>query len=385
MQKFKVRLILKTDKAKGKDDKEKAKSKCPVYLCAYINGKRTYKATGYELRQIDWDADNELVKSSNRIAGHINADLELKKNNLIKELIEKQISGKEISVAQVKQSFGNSSNNIFVFVEQFKTDVAGKRGAGTIENYTKHLKKLEEYHGSKSLTFEDITPDFLNRYENHLRKSVGNNYTHNLMKTLRTFFNAAKKRRLIDVYPFTEYEFPKYKSPVKDYLTIKELQAWEKHLPKIKDKVIYQSGLYFLLGCYAGLRLSDWFKFSQDNIDGNKIRLRATKNGADISMPISRPLARVIKLISKTPLEIEEPTINEKLKLIAKDLKIKKHLTSHSGRHSFAVTICLQNKVSSETAAELMGITLQTFVDNYSQVTDEKIDRETKEAWSMLH
>ncbi len=385
MQKFKLAFILKTNKAKGKDDKEKLKSKVPIYIRIYINGKRTYKATGYEVLQKDWDEVSETVRPSCRDAAHINADLATKKSVLLQELVGQQVNGKQISVASVKQSMaGAASLNLPLFVEQFKKEVAGKRGEGTIRNYTKHLKKLVDYHGSGNLTFSDITPQYLINYELFLRASVGNNYTHGLLKTLRTFFNAALKRKLITDYPFGAYEFPQYNSPVKAYLTMEELQAWENHLPEIKEPAIYQTALYFLLGAYSSLRISDWGKFNKTMVEGDMIRLRATKNNANISMPISRPLARVLKLIEKTPLTIEEPTINEKLKTIASDLEINKHITSHTARHTFAVTICLSNKISSETAAELMGITLQTFVENYSQVTDEKIKRETKVAWGKL-
>ena len=64
------------------------------------------------------------------------------------------------------------------------------------------MKKLEEFHGSKNLALSDITPAYLSSYQNHLRESVGGNYTHGLIKTLRTFINAAKKDRLITDYPF---------------------------------------------------------------------------------------------------------------------------------------------------------------------------------------
>lgn len=81
------------------------------------------------------------------------------------------------------------------------------------------------------------------------------------------------------------------------------------------------------------------------------------------------------------PFDIEEPTFNEKIKVIAKHLGINKKFTAHTARHFFAVVHCLENGVSSETSAELMGITLETFVKNYSVVTEEKIDLETQRAW----
>ena len=76
--------------------------------------------------------------------------------------------------------------------------------------------------------------------------------------------------------------------------------------------------------------------------------------------------------------------MNRALKKIAKDLNINKTISTHTGRHTFAVTICLGNKLSSETAAELMGIELNTFIENYSRVTQDKINEEALTAWKNL-
>lgn len=76
--------------------------------------------------------------------------------------------------------------------------------------------------------------------------------------------------------------------------------------------------------------------------------------------------------------------VNRTLKDVAEKLEINKKLSSHTGRHSFAITMCLNRGLSSEVAAELMGINLATFVDNYSQITKQKIFNEANKAWKGL-
>lgn len=376
MEKFKVKLILYTHRGTVEH---------PIYLRVYIDGKTTYKATGFEVSKDLWDKPTESVKNAHKLSSHINSEITLKKNNLIKEIIEQGISGKQITAQTIKQTIaGKSSTNIFLFVEQYKKDVVNKRKAGTIENYRKHIKKLEDFNGSKNLSFEQITPDYILRYENWIRETVGNNYMHKLITTLRSFFNAAIKKDLITCYPFDKYEFPVYVSPTKDYLTMDELIKWEAYIPVINDSLTKEVAVYFLFGCYSGLRIGDWRLFNKSNIEGGRIRLTTEKTGSNVSMMISNPLSRMLKIMETLPITIPEPMLNLRLKAIAKTLKIKKHITSHTGRHTFAITICLANKLSSETAAELMGITLKTFVGNYSQVSDAKIDRETKAAWDNL-
>lgn len=386
MQIIKIALILKTDKLKHINENVRDKTKCPIYLRIYVDGKRTIKSTGHSIEKKHWDKDKELIKSTNRIASHINADLTTKKNELYKTLISDQVSGKVVSVGTIKKSMRpGDAANFFQYVEGWVPTVRNKRSEGTLKNYTKHLKKLEEFVGSKNLAINDITPDFLSRYENHLRETVGNNYTHGLIKTLRTFINAAKKEKLVAEYPFEAYEFPRYNSPAKDYLTAEQLKKWETLIPELKGSVLYNAATWFFFACYCGLRISDWYQFDRKHVEGDFIRLDATtKTKTPVVMPISKPLRRAIDLVLETELTDREQKINEKLKVIGEKLKIKKHITTHTGRHTFAVTICLGNKVTSETAARLMSITLETFVNNYSQVTDEKIKRETAEAWGNL-
>ncbi len=101
-------------------------------------------------------------------------------------------------------------------------------------------------------------------------------------------------------------------------------------------------------------------------------------------MPVNAILKRNLPRMGKLQLSIEEPTINEKLKVIANKNEIPKHLTSHTGRHTFAISLCADRGISSETCAELMGITINTCVENYYRISNRKIDSETLKAWKGL-
>lgn len=359
----------------------------PIYVKITIARKTSYLSTGRFIQPKYWDEKNERVKEGHPNAELFNAEITHRKGEIIQKLVTAQIKGQTVSASDIKKSSESKTNlhNIFEFIDQFTLQVKHKRKPGTLENYRKHTARLELFHGSRSLAFEDITPAYLGRYENHLRQTVGENYTHALFKTMRTFFNAAKKRGLITNYPFAVYENPVYSPPVKDYLTLTELANWEKFADSTNNAVLKQTAVYFLLGCYSGLRISDWFAFDRSkNIVGDELKLYAKKNGELVLMPISTPLARNLERMKAIALKIEEPTINEKLKIIAKSLGINKHLTSHTGRHTFAITICANQGVSSETCAELMGITVATCVANYYRVSKIKIVQETKNAWKNL-
>lgn len=383
--KYSVKLLLR--------DKATAKGLLPVYFCITIDGIRKYISSGISLRASQWNQKDEQVKEAHAHHKEYNMDLTERKAKMIREIVEQHMAGAPITTAGIKSHFTQrrDPHNIFHFIDAFIEECRGKKTDSTLENYRKHSLRLERFHGSRSLAFEEITPEYLKRYETNLRagsrydQPVGNNYIHAIWTTLRTFFNAAKKRGVISCYPFHQYENPTYNGPVKEYLTLRELEAWEKYAEACTHPILRQAAIYLLFGCYTGLRLSDWLQFDPERhiVDG-RIRIRAKKNGEWVTMRISAPLRRNLERMAACPLTAPEPVINRRLKDIATELKIDKRVTSHTGRHTFAISVCADRGISAETCSELMGITIATAVENYYRVTNRKIDAETDKAWDGL-
>lgn len=368
------------------------KEEMPIYIQITIQRKTSYIATGHTTTVKNWDPKNQLVKHSHPDHKTINPDLTHRKGQVLKKIVELQVQGKEFSAKSIKTSFaGKDPTNIFNFIDKYCQEVKNKKSDDTIENYQKHRRKLKDFWGSENLHFEEITVDFLAKYEQHLRsteddkKGAGSNYVHAIWKTLKTWFNAAKKKKLIDVYPFDEYENPVYTDPEKDYLSLDELKELEVFADTTTNPVLKETATYFLFGCYSGLRISDWRKFDiNKHVNKNRVQLRAKKNGEPVTVPLSGPLARNIERMRLVPLQIEEPTINEKIKVIAEKIQIEKYLTSHCARKTFAVTMCADNGISLEVCATLMGITVDVCFKNYYRITDYKINKEVITAWSGL-
>lgn len=358
----------------------------PIFLRITINGDRAYINTNCGAKPEHWIEAKEQVKGTGSDT-MINAQISDLKAKVLRKITEVLMSDQAITAKDLKAWFvGGDMADLFQFSDQFIKEVKHKRAAGTLENYRKHLLKIELYNGSRSLAFADITPVWLGNYEEHLRnEGLTDNYIHALFKTLKVIFNAAIKKGIIKDYPFHRYENPVYSAPVKDYLTLPEIKALEEYADAATNPVLKQTAVYFLLGVATGLRISDWRRFnSKEHVKDGRVLLRAKKNSEWVSMPVNGLLKRNLKRMHALPLTIEEPTINEKIKLIMQTLGVRKRITSHSARHSFAVTLCADRGVSCETCAELMGITVSTCVENYYRVSSRKIDSETKKAWTGL-
>lgn len=378
--KYSVKLILYTHQAN-------AKGQYPIYIRITIDRKQSYISTGHYIPEKFWDEKTEQVRAGYMQAGTINPDITSRKQAIIKIIVNHQVKGEQISAAALKAQVARNTDyhNLFEFAEAYAEEVQHKRGAGTLKNYRKYLNLIEAYHGSRSLAFEDITHEWLVKYEDYLRKPVtdmrpafNGNYIHAIWKNLKAFFNAARKRKIITCYPFDTYENPSYEAPRKDYLTLKDLDDLEQLADTTTNSTIRQTAVYFLLGCYTGLRVSDWRQFDYNkHIRDGRLFLRAKKNGEWVTMPVIGRLARHLDRVKNCELRITEQEMNRTLRQIITGKKI----TTHCARHTFAITMCAEANISAETAAELMGITLKTCVDSYYKVTNRKIDKECYEAW----
>src|SRR5690606_5479014 len=95
---------------------------------------------------------------------------------------------------------------------------------GTGDKNRSVIAKLRDYR--PTLTFHDITPEFLIRYEQHLREHHGNctNTVSKDMKFLRKVFNDAIRADVIglEANPFGRYQI-KQERTHRDYLTEEEL------------------------------------------------------------------------------------------------------------------------------------------------------------------
>lgn len=358
----------------------------PIYFRITIDRKTSYLSTGKFIHENYWDAEKKKVKDAHPDANSLNTVIKSKYNEIDTKILQVLTSGQKITARQVKEMFsGIDLTNFFDFTEKWTKEMQHKRKGRTLENFRKHLLRLELFHGNRQLHFEQIDHNYLVKYEDHLRQTVGSNYSLTLMTTIRTVFNAARKRGVTKEYPFATYEMPIYTPPDKDYLTLSELKEWESFADSAKDPILKQSAIYFLLGCYTGLRISDWFLFSlKKNVRDDRIFLRAKKNGEWVTMPISKPLKRNLVRMAKHPLTTAEQVLNRSMKRIAKKCGISKRLTTHCGRHTFAITICAERGISCETCAELMGITVKTCAENYYKVTNKKIVDEATRAWKGL-
>ena len=98
----------------------------------------------------------------------------------------------------------------------------------------------------------------------------------------------------------------------------------------------------FLFACFTGLRISDILNLTKDNFIGDFIAFKSDKTGKFQKIKLIETAKKFIteEIVFKGKYTIEY--INRELKFIAKVTKIKKHLTFHVSRHSFATNYLIK-------------------------------------------
>lgn len=356
-------------------DKPNKDSLCPVKILVTIRGRRTFITTGLRVKETDWNGTD--VRPSHRSATAYNALIKKKWVEIEQKILNQLQEGADLSV----QSFQKSKQyGVVAYFEKLISGVEVKSSPGTIRNYNKQLNKLKVY--DPEITFNQVNPEWLRGFESHLRTAteakpaLANNTVHSTFKVLKKVFNSAINDGVTSNYPFKRYDNPKYRQTERPFLTSKEMAAWEKAMKLPLDETVYLCGKYFLFGYYSGLRVSDWLRFNKEFIRDDRLILHAKKNGEIVAMKMHRKLKATAKELLKLRSLPSEQTINQYLKVIAGHAKIKKHVTCHVARHSFA-THCAEIGIPIEKCARMLGITVNT-CRVYYHITGVDLDVEIK-------
>ena len=117
--------------------------------------------------------------------------------------------------------------------------------------------------------------------------------------------------------------------------------------------------------------------------DGIKwIRTTRKKTAVPVNVPLLKPaLAIVDRFKADEGAEMRKTLfpkfsnqdMNRNLKLIGQELGIKRRLTFHLARHTFATTVTLLNGVPIETISKLLGHTKLTTTMIYTRIIQSKV------------
>lgn len=374
--------------------------KAPLFIRISLNSERAEIALKRFISPNLWDNKRQVVKGRNPESASINEQIRVFKVSLYNHYTQLLNEGQHPTAQKLKDAFqgfdkkGKSLIDTFLEHNLRMSKLVGKEyAAGTLTRYETCLNLLKEYlksaHNESDILLKDIKLDFITGFDSFLRivRGCNNNTTIKYVKNLRKVINMARAYEWMDHDPFINYK-SKLESVDRERLTQEELDTMlNKHfdierLEFIKD--------IFLFSCYTGLAYSDIKKLSKDNlyigINGKQwIQINRTKTNVLSKIPVLPVAQAIIEKYQNNP-ECEKygtllpvpsnQKYNAYLKEIADCCGIKKTLTTHIGRHSFATTVTLNNKVPIETVAKMLGHKSVKTTEQYAKVLEVKINED---------
>lgn len=239
--------------------------------------------------------------------------------------------------------------------------------------------------------------DFYSAFTKYLTEEKGylNNTTGKYFRIIKVFLNEATERGINNQLDFRSKKFKALKEDTDQiYLNEDELRQFYKldlteniRLEKIRD--------LFLIGCYTGLRFSDFSNLNESNIDfdRNTIKVKTQKTGQLVTIPL-RPT--VLDIFKKYNNSIPPAISNQKMNLYLKELGKKAEMfslisiskaagknvskniykkfeliTTHTARRSFASNAYLAG-VPTISIMKLTGHKTEKAFMQYIRITQEE-------------
>jgi integrase len=357
-----------------------------IYLVLRWEGNYWRYTTRFKVLPKNWDNQKQRVRAviTEPLRDSINKHL-AELENAAKAIYSKGISeNQHISQAFFKDQLDkwtgrkvvekpNFWNFVNDYVESSKTRLDVKTGrtlsVRTIQEFNTTIKALKELEKENRyiIDFDNANIDTLIDFRDFLTTVKGyavNNVAKHI-DNLRQFFRAAASNKIafdtdiIDIKKFRnarENAHHVYLSEG-ELINIYNLQLdLNTRLDRARD--------LFLIGCYTGLRISDYNNIKPHNIKGGYMHIFQSKTGGHVVIPIHTTVKKILdkyngntppklsdqelnKYIKEVALlaKINEPTEKQQTKAGVKKVEILKKwelISSHTARRSFATNMTKQ-------------------------------------------
>ena len=358
-----------------------------------VNGERCAFSTGKKVKSCNWDKNKQQVKGKDEEAQSLNNYLKAIKAKLYQKEAELLERGFVITAELLRDAYFDKveslkEKSLFEVFEEHNQEQEKLVGNGVskatywISVYTVRLLKefVQQKYKREDLYLRELNLNFIQAFHSFLKidKGMAQNSSTKHLKLLKKIINLAVANSYMSINPFITYKVER--EPVEiDFLDEEELRKiinFDTPLPRLE-----RAKDMFLFGCFTGLSYIDIKTlapehFEKDNAGRIWIKKRRVKTGV-----LSRiPLLPIAKLIldkykgGEKLLPIQDPAdINKYLKDIAILCDIKKRITFHTSRHTFASTVTLANNISLEVVSKMLGHTNTRMTNHYAKLIDKCI------------
>jgi integrase len=369
---------------------------CPLYCKISYNKDSKKFSTGIFVEPQAWSKELQKIDGQDIDSVIKNGLLQTINSKLLKIELEMQLLWDEFAIDDIYNKFNGTASKktlgIMTYFYQYIVRLEGLIGKDIqLSTWNKfkyvhqNLKQFVADKYGKDVPIDKLNLSFLEEFEYWLKvtksqKQITINKTiQRLRKPIRTAVNDG----LINLDPFSNYKAKKVSNQV-IFLTVKELDIFESSI-LIQPRLEIIRKL-FIFCCHTGLGYAEMKALKVSNIqkgfDGRDwIVITRQKTSATLSIPLlpkANELMLELYFYKNDGLpSISNQKFNSYLKEIADIMDIKKRLTHHVARKTFASTVLLYNDVPMEIVQQLLGHSSITITEqSYGKILKKQVSRE---------
>lgn len=339
------------------------------------NGKRKRIPLGIYVKKSEWDIKNQQVKSNTTNSVQLNLIIDKHRAKIADIRMHYLLVGQPLSFEKLIEEYENKTPK-FDFISFMRQQL--EKMPMKESSYKKHLQQIQKFQDFKPVvSFSDINLELINDFKGYLhteRKNNKNTIISNI-KIIKKFLCRAKKYG-IPLNIDTDDIVIGTMSSNRNYLL-------EDEINKIKDYYFSQFIRnthklplgYFLFSCYTGLRISDVKQLSRQSLEGKTFSFTAEKTGKPQTLILNNSARKIVQeneeLFERW---ISEQKINKFLKEIATLCGIRKNISFHVARHTFATNFLRKGGKVEELQILLAHSKIETTMIYVHMFRAEQID-----------
>lgn len=362
----------------------------PIFVRVTVNGKSTEFSIKRSILESLWNQSKECSKGKDRNSNELNHYIQTVKSSLLQLQRELEIDGEIVTANRIKEKYISKDACPVTFIDYCEQHIElcrkliGTRyKETTVKKYGYTLTHLVNFikHKFKRKDVElfEVNKKFVQDFEIYLMSqySLVQNSASRHMQNLKKFVYQAINDDLIKNNPFKGFKI-KYEETNVTYLTMSELS---KLMNTKFDKSLEVPRDIFIFCCCTGMAYCDAKTLSPKHIQKDNgdsiINKKREKTGVEFTVPLIEIPLYIIEKYKNDPYCQENNVVlpmksnqkmNSYLKIIADICGIKKTLTTHVARHTFATTVTQANNVPIQNVAAMLGHKNLKMTQKYAQV-----------------
>lgn len=376
-------IVISLDDRRAKKD-----GTFPLVMRLGHNERTTSISLGISIFSKDWDGKNRRIKKSYSgvsSVSHLNNLIAKKKSEAMDVIFKLNEDGvlASLPIAVLKKHIvaSNETNSFFDYTAKLIDELLKSNRVGTARSYRDASNVIKSFVRGKDLRFEEITYDFLRRFEAyHLAKGNSYNGLSVYLRAVRSIYNQAIKSGLVDkaLYPFADYKIksvPTQKRAL-DFDVLSKIIELE--LPPAHP--CFHARNYFVASYMMyGMNFTDMAFLKWSDLKNGRVQYRRRKTSKIYDIKITESLNSIFEfyrgfnkgfdggneyvfpivkretaLLQSKDIHCARKRYNKKLKAIAEMCGIEEVLTSYVSRHSFA-TQAMMKEVPIKVISTMLG------------------------------